>query len=64
MTVDKGKTGVEGKAAAKSNVKKPRGTGFWIVLVLVLLALCCTATLVTAWFTGDSIVEFLRINMR
>lgn len=64
MTVDKGKTGVEGKATAKSSGKKGRGTGFWIVLVFVLLALCCAATLVTAWFTGDTIVEFLRQSLR
>lgn len=56
MTVDKSKAASESKA----EVKKGRGAAFWILLILVLLALCCVATLITAWFTGDSIVEFLR----
>lgn len=64
MTADKSKTGVEGKASAKSSGKKVRSTRFWIVLVLVLLALCCVATLVTAWFTGDSFMDFLLQSLR
>jgi len=60
MTVDKGKTGVEGKATVKSSGKKGRGAAFWILLILVLLALCCVATLVAAWFSGDAIIEYLR----
>ncbi len=60
MTVDKGKSGVEGKATAKSGSKSGRGAAFWIVLILVLLALCCVFTLVAAWFSGDAIIEYLR----